>query len=301
MRINKLFLVVLFASFGIHAWSQSWCPPGAEWAFYYTYTDLITSENRVGFLQSQYTGDEVVGGQVAQRISQDLYYGIDGGPQDQHDVLSPTYTRFSDGVVYIWTASNMQYDTLLWFSAELGDHWTAYSFDTQYQFFVTNVDVVDMDGVLVRKLTLSLMNTMNSSTVTTDVQYERVGLTNCFLFYPYNIMVSFQHFELRCYQDQEIDFSVFPDCGYPLSVAGREVNISPTIFPNPSGGRLRVEWSAHETFLLEVQDALGRSVHRESAQHASCNVDLFQLPPGLYNVLVTASDGARASAKWEKQ
>lgn len=90
---------------------------------------------------------------------------------------------------------------------------------------------------------------------------------------------------------------------YPLDVGVREHKKvgSLLVVPNPGNGLLQISWPGYREFDLEVRDGLGRIVHREQIVEGSGNVELPHVKAGVYNLLVTAPDGMRASAKWMKQ
>jgi hypothetical protein len=90
---------------------------------------------------------------------------------------------------------------------------------------------------------------------------------------------------------------------YPLDVGVREHKKvgSLLVVPNPGNGLLQISWPGYREFDLEVRDGLGRIVHREHILRESDNVELPHVKAGVYNLLVTAPDGMRASAKWIKQ
>ncbi|MBP8879413.1 MAG: T9SS type A sorting domain-containing protein, partial [Flavobacteriales bacterium] len=90
---------------------------------------------------------------------------------------------------------------------------------------------------------------------------------------------------------------------FPLDVGVKERSKENglRVYPNPGNGRIQLQWPGHNAINLEVQDALGRTVYREEALRAPFELDLSHLTAGVYNLLVTARDGRRASAKWIKQ
>jgi hypothetical protein len=90
---------------------------------------------------------------------------------------------------------------------------------------------------------------------------------------------------------------------YPLDVGVQEQakDQGLQLYPNPGSDLAQLTWAGHYTIAMEVKDALGRTVHREQVLHEPFFVDLSRLPSGFYNLLATAPDGKRASAKWLKQ
>jgi hypothetical protein len=64
---------------------------------------------------------------------------------------------------------------------------------------------------------------------------------------------------------------------------------------------VHINWPGERLFDLEVRDGLGRIVRRERIVEGSGNVEIPHVKAGVYNLLVTAPNGTRASAKWIKQ
>ncbi|MBS1938689.1 MAG: delta-60 repeat domain-containing protein [Bacteroidetes bacterium] len=90
---------------------------------------------------------------------------------------------------------------------------------------------------------------------------------------------------------------------FPLDVGVKENKKvgSPFVAPNPGNGLFQIRWPGYREFDLEVRDGLGRIVHREHILREGDNVELPHVKAGVYNLLVTAPDGTRASAKLMKQ
>jgi hypothetical protein len=262
---------------------------------------MVSETTEIGILDSRYVGDTMIGGQVCQQIAHDFYYDIQGGAQDQHRTGTPTITRFEGGVTYILSPFSGQFDTLLWLGAEPGDHWSVFSVGSGTHWFVNDVDTEEVAGIPLKKMSVSWVDMSTSGQIRTDTIYDRVGPAWSFVFYPFNVYVSFQYFDLRCYRDQDLSWSRNTEsCEFPAGVQGLEAGRA-SIFPNPGSGLVQFTWPGHNMIAMEVMDALGRIVHREQVLHEPLATDLSALPAGMYNLLLTATDGKRTTAKWIRQ
>ncbi len=89
-----------------------------------------------------------------------------------------------------------------------------------------------------------------------------------------------------------------------LSVGMAEVQMPKhtlRVWPNPGEGHVRLSWLGQVQFSVEVIDTKGRMVLQQQATYAPFDLDLSHLPSGLYNLLVTAPDGTKTTAKWMYQ
>lgn len=282
--------------------AQSWCPPGAEWSHYYSYTDWSTNVTEIGTLDSRYVGDTLINGQNCQRIAHDFYYDIQGGAQDQHRSGTPTITRYEDGVTYILSPFSGQFDTLLWFAAEPGDHWSVYSVDAGTHWVVNGVDLVEEEGVPLKKMAVSWVDMSTSGQLRTDTIYERIGPAWSFVFYPYNVYVDFQYFDLRCYRDQDLTWSrnTTSICEFPAGIKDVEVGITAEVFPNPGSDQMDVEVLANGPMELWVTDATGRTMARISGHSERTTLNTGSWASGLYQVRVVTAQGS-TSLRWVKR
>ncbi len=139
--------LIFLLAFGGSLRAQQWCPPGAEWSFTYHAMDWSNGVTHNGVLLSKYTGDTLVGGHLAQRISSTLYYEVSGAEGSVTTAWPPRYTRLADDVVYIWDLWAEQYDTLLWFGAGPGDQWPVVGSPSEYRFVVLATTTVSEIGI----------------------------------------------------------------------------------------------------------------------------------------------------------
>ena len=89
-----------------------------------------------------------------------------------------------------------------------------------------------------------------------------------------------------------------PDVGVPEHARRVEAM---EVWPNPGSGTVHLQWPGVASARAEVRDGMGRTALGSTLLHAPFTLDLAALPSGLYHVLLTASDGRQAAAKWMKQ
>jgi hypothetical protein len=73
-----------------------------------------------------------------------------------------------------------------------------------------------------------------------------------------------------------------------------------SVWPNPGGDVVHVNWSERGIQSVELRDALGRSLLEQTTILNNEPIDVSSLAPGTYTVLVRA-DGIRSATKWIKQ
>ena len=282
-------LAMLLVCAWYHGSAQIWCSPGATWS--YTYSNGWTQD---GYARFTYFGDVVLNDTLAQRIAIHEE-GIDWPSNTTFSWEDSVFTAVHGDLVSIWNGA--RFDTLYYFGAVPGDHWhrTMTNDDVSMQTeVVLDTGSLVIDGMSLRYLAM----------VSGDSIVERLGALYSNLL-PWTTMVLDEPGgPLRCYSDVDIDH-VAPWWAYGCdSWTGQEelnqaVNIA--LSPNPGNGLLQISWPGYHEFDLEVRDGLGRIVHREHLFRESDIVELPHVQAGVYNLLVAAPDGTRASAKWIQQ
>ncbi len=79
-------------------------------------------------------------------------------------------------------------------------------------------------------------------------------------------------------------------CG-PNGMAAAEENVSVSVFPNPSQGRVQLKFSQQKNAALEIFDAQGRKVFQQTALRSGDEIDTG-LAPGLYIYRITLPGNA---------
>lgn len=289
MNLFRSMLAMMFWAAWCTGSAQVWCPPGATWS--YTYSNGWSHE---GYARFTYTGDVVLNDTLAQRITIHEE-GMDWPNNTTFSWEDSVFTAVHGDLVSIWTGA--RFDTLYYFGALPGDHWqrtVLNDMESMQLEVVQDTGSTVIDGIPLRYLAMEDGDTL----------MERLGSLTGFMLPWTALMMDAPGGSLRCYADGDIDFKASWWAYGCASWAGLEELNSAVTFslsPNPGNGTAHLAWPAFREFDLEVRDALGRIVHRERIVVGSSNVELPYVKAGVYDLLVTARDGTRASAKWIKQ
>lgn len=241
----------------------------------------------------------MVGGVTGQRLARQHAEQAWGSPNIYYN-LNPAamITAFSNGVVFIWSMEAGTWDTLFWFSAEPGDRWHRahdVPIDGNPSDWIEVIDTttIIVDGIPLRQLAVEQVcdgTWVNWSGPIT----ERFGYATPFYFPPACATES-GIWELRCYSDNEIDFSYGSPCDVFLS-ATTSVDPGLALYPNPGGNQFTVQLmpGVHAITLI---DAAGREVLHLRTSEQSPVIGTTELAPGLYLVRV----GDQAPLRWVKE
>lgn len=149
MRLLLLPLVLTTAL----SCAQSWCTPGAEWEFNFG------SQQASGITYAYHSGDTTIGAMTFQRIDHTIYAMHPEGNFGQPFIteLQPLYIRYEDDVAWIWDQFLNALDTLMWFGAVPGDHWTVYGLggSSWGRFYVLDTGRFDLGGDSLRWLAVN--------------------------------------------------------------------------------------------------------------------------------------------------
>jgi hypothetical protein len=73
------------------------------------------------------------------------------------------------------------------------------------------------------------------------------------------------------------------------------------IYPNPTAGLLWLSWSEHDSYDIQITDALGRVMKRLAGGFSSVGLDVRSFPLGAYFVRYVSSSGSTGTATFIKQ
>lgn len=298
-------MIALIAS--LHATAQQWCPPGAEWSFAYSSVNWSTGETQGGVLLARYTGDSLVGGYTAQRIEQNLYYQMNGQGDFINESWGHLHTRQDEGVVYLWTPGQEQYDTLMWFGASPGDQWPVAGM-VDHHFMVLDTATVIMEGIPLRRLVVQ--NYGVGLPLDVDTLHERIGFDQFYIHptFTQTMMWDGPIGGLFCYRDNvfsylNANFNVSEqNCGFTMSIPQAAIPKGLSIYPNPGSNRLWIEsiFDMRVPQTVRIRDARGAEVGVWRMSGNVMQFDTDQWPSGLY--LVEAMDDRHHfTARWLKQ
>lgn len=254
-----------------------------------------------GVTRVVYEGDSFVGGFAAQKLRETNVVAPWGSTDYQSSTFPPMLTRYADGVVYAWNAWPDEYDTLMWFSAEPGQFWSAPSTgnDPYTRLTVLDTTTVVIDGVPLRQL---LIERSLWEWAPPDTLRERIGFSFNYLNGWSWFLTDMPWAGLRCYRDADISFARYnvTDCGYTLNMDEHADHPVAVAYPNPG--------SAHFTLslppgpqIITIVDATGRCVVQQRSSGGTTSVDARTLTSGSYTVLVTDAQGRTQRLKWMKE
>ena len=293
--------------------AQSWCPPGAEWSHESYSVDWSTGDTYVGVVISRFSGDTIVDGQETQRNRATSYIHEEATPDST--IISPFIADFHmrqmDGVVYLLHPSPYEFDTVMWFTASPGDHWSWPGQETgavgTTEFVVVDTGSVQIDGLNLRRLIVHLLGhpfVGQVDTLGTDTLIERIGFNYFYLIPDYSLWVSIDGplEGLRCYRDNDITYTTAPatPCGFSTSINEQVRPTGIQVFPNPGAEVLHVETEARDLTTVRVFDGMGRAVLIASNPNGSFVLNSSGLASGIYLVELDGIAGRR-TVKWMKQ
>ncbi len=290
MRTATLIGFLIFATL---AFTQSWCPPGAVWGYD---TGNPWFEGQAKYM---YTGDTVVDGHSAQRITQwtqMIWQGtfIENGP-------AHFFTRTDGDVVWEWNGA--VWDTLYWFSAVPGDHWQPFwpfgEDCPDHAWHVTDTATVIIDDVPLRRIWVEMRENGELSGNWTMFT-ERIGGGGGFIFpgLPPCGAIYECYCTYGCYRDDEInsDNSCMLTLALTEAQSGNEVL---QMHPNPGNTTFQLSGLGHRPAHLRLLDLQGRVVLTNNLMDRQ-PVDTSTLPTGAYLVEVSMDTGRRV-VRWVKE
>ncbi|MFZ1693619.1 MAG: T9SS type A sorting domain-containing protein [Flavobacteriales bacterium] len=277
--------------------AQSWCPPGATWV--HDYADYMM--NRFGVTRVVYEDDSLVGGFTAQKLRETNVIAPWGSTDFQSHTFPPMLTWYNDDVVHVWDAFTGTFDTLMWFSAEPGDHWSPPHFwdDPFYRLQVLDTSTVVIDGEPLRQLIVQLGDWDG---IPPDTLRERLGFSLSYMNGWSWFATDMPWAGLRCYRDAEISYTRpnVSDCGYTLSI---EESIGESIgqpVPNPGTDSFTINLPPG-AWTIDVLDALGRRMLTTRSNSERLDVDATALALGTYLVRISGATGNSITRLWTKQ
>lgn len=267
----------------IHLNAQSWCPPGAEWAFEVEHSGGLFGPPIEGVFHNRYAEDTVVEGHAAQRIDQWAHVRAVGTTAYTTLPYASMITYYEDGVVHLQRSSGAGFDTLFWFNAEPGQSWAVPEMPLK-RFSVLGSTTIEMDGIPLRRLIVQTMHDGAPGPV--DTLMERIGFfrfhlrpSNSYWLSPDGITNG-----MRCYHDEGIDVVRSEDmvCDYDLIIQGSQLPEA-LIHPNPGRDHFFLPM-ATGPHLVQVFDATGQMVLSGAVQGPNPRIDATPLSSGLHTI-----------------
>lgn len=270
--------------------AQSWCPPGAAWTFEYGDQMFNAGVHRIN-----YTGDTLIDGHQAQLLEHWVHFGGGWGqPEFQTFHWADLYTYEDSGVVYLQGGWPLAFDTVMWFSAQPGDHWGVPDMDG-WTFMVLDTSTYILDGMPLRQLVVQVEP---EGSFPVDTLRERIGYQMTYIRPSEAFVIDGNYGPLRCYEDDAVSYSRpwVTDCGYTMTVQQSEKRGGSGPFPNPGTDHFSLAIPSVAGALV-ILDATGRVVGQQRTTGGFATVDTSALPPGVYRIRV---DGIPQSFSWMK-
>ncbi len=292
MRVIICTLALL--AFG-GAMGQSWCPPGAEWEFYFG------SQQAWGITYAHYTGDTLIDGVPFQRIDHTIHAVNPSWMFGQPFVLElpPLYTRYADDVVHIWPGLLQPIDTLMWFGALPGDHWRLHGL-----WEGDHVTVLDTGRFLLGEEWMRWL-VVDVPDWGPDTLRERVGFDMVYLQPELSLGTDFNTIGLKCYSDEILTNSYtgpagWEPCQFTVGLDALNASSPSPLYPNPG--------TAHFTLslppgphLISLFDAMGRMVLEQRTAEERPVIGTDHLPAGMYRITVRDERGGVRGMSWVKE
>lgn len=146
-------LALAFTVCGAIVQGQSWCPSGAEWTF-----DFVSDvAQQSGVVRVEYDGDSLVNGSNVQRLRQWVHVTETGQVGYNTWSWGNLFTRSTDDLVELYDPVTAEFDTLMWFAAQPGQHWSRAVFGGPNEQMITvqATSTIIVDGTPLRQLVVS--------------------------------------------------------------------------------------------------------------------------------------------------
>lgn len=305
MKKNKTFIllaVLLLGSFKT-TFAQTWCPAGAKWTYSYT------NGGEYGYVELLYTGDTVINSINCKKLKKTQYAkGYISSTVGVYN-LGSEITYEQNGVVYIRTSNN--FDTLYNFNALIGDRWDMIRVSPNCDVS-SNITVLDTGTIMINSIPLKFLavnlhiasNLMSVSDYQ-DTIVETIGFTGSYFFpadYCNAPLDGHEGGSFRCYSDN--NFNTYKP-HYPgacdsiteISEIKKEALIN--TYPNPALDyiTINIDKMFGEVNRLELYNSFGQLVLLPTQL---LNIDIKELPKGLYFIKVANSRGIIAITKFLK-
>ena len=277
--------------------AQSWCPPEARWKYDMGHPWGFTSENLIFC-----GGDTLINGDLATKIMRSTIttqlMGFD-------TLLTSTglyvITRENQGVIYQWSHNEFSWDTLFWFSANPGDHWTPPFADLDncpgLKLHVLDTSTVVVDGVPLRQLHVQQFDEIFEYSDQFFIR-ERFGYYNMYFHFIPTCEGIFECYcQFLCYSDTEI----YPGgCDHTLDLNEESLDNGIELYPNPGNDSFILRSTSNERTTIQICDMTGRLIEGPIEFFDHVQMDMSDSPPGIY--LVTLQSVSTPMVKrWIKQ
>lgn len=305
MRSILIVLLIFLQSSSL--FSQVWCPPGANWNYWFF-------GNHFGYYKFEYTGDTIISGHNCQKIEGTRHefwiqppgtWWLQGNITAGHNY----YTYVSGDTVYYQSPTNGNFYVMYNFGAQIGDSW------------ITDENLVPVDSICdsagvsnVVDTGLTIVNGTQLRTITLEsdtlsskgfdgIAYERIGAI--FGHQPFIVPVvryctsahaDGEDYQLHCYSDSllgDINIDTTKDCEYFGLVASIKIEESENIkiFPNPTSDFLRIVNPTKKHLLISAYSMDGKMLLEESTREYENILNISGFAAGIYQLRILSKNG----------
>ncbi|PBQ31228.1 hypothetical protein CNR22_05430 [Sphingobacteriaceae bacterium] len=303
----KKLLPILIASifFGNLKSQLVFCPPGAEWHYYFNWFNGGKINEHV-----KYVGDSLDGSDTLKILSHKrLLLGCS-------PLMSKTLIKQKGDTIFFKNSQTQNgWQVLYNFAATTGQSWkttvdNGNTFVITYTFTVDSVKQVLVNGSSLKRLYVkekAIFSSQSYTWNTTTSVTERLGCDNfLFNFRPYNFgWCDADYFAERlCYKDNSFGLLKFTDksCDYsiPVGISEQSQNAKLRVYPNPVQDFLLVDLeSAYEVASI-ITDISGRPLRKIKLDKNS-KIDISDLSKGIYFLSIFEGTEKNFTTKFIKE
>lgn len=289
--MKHILLLILFSVFGIYATAQShrFADSTAQWNILtHQYGWFPSTPETYQTTERKVVGDTTIGGMLYQNI--DNTYYIRRAPDQK------VYTLFASQEVKLYDFGAAVGDTIEDLSRSV--------ISSNISCVVDSADTVNWLG-LRKRMHLSCFRSDNESMLYADEWVDGIGSIkyNAVSGYVHATVIDGWEETLLCFfENGQVVFhdTNFDTCYYRLNVGISTVSsIITSIYPNPAIGNFIITLSQQpeSNTAIFIYDALGKTVEQEELTTSTQQINVAELPNGMYTYAITQQGLRQASGK----
>lgn len=304
--MKKVLSILLFVFYLQITFAQTWCAPGAKWTYGYSDAGGYT-----GYVEVVFSGDTIINSINCKRLLKTKYVKSYFSSTIEVYNLGSEITYEQDSIVYIRVNNNNYFDTLYNFKALIGDQWTMIRRPSQCDS-TSNITVIDTGTISINSIPLKFIVVnlhFDSNFPNIDYQdtiIEKIGIIGSY-FLPADFCSAAldgnEGGRFRCYSDN--NFNTYKPyytnpCDYIfVGINEIENEESITIYPNPASSFITINSDNIFGKLKSVE--LYNSFGQLMLVSKQTNIDIKELPIGLYFIKVRNNEGQTEVTKFLKE
>ncbi len=295
----KSTLLLLFLSVSFFLQAQNWCPPGAVWG--YSNSGVATN----GATTLWYEKDTIVDGRSCGKIVGYSQYYTNFVSQERD-----LFTYAVNDTVFFYYENAFR--PVYFFGASVGDTLTYRSpldmveCDSFFSLVVDSVATLQINGQSLRYYKATHIGPNAPYPYHMEV-VEKFGAINNYLlpFGECSGFIDLFYFDLGCYEDGSFSkYQVNPNitCRDPFtSIYDVELLNTFTLHPNPANTQLSISTEGTAITQYQLLDYSGKQVGQGQAASSTLNIDVAQLPQGIYLLKLELANGQYAVKRFVKE